>query len=150
MRLTSAEVKRLLAHGRRSNAVVAGFVLSSRTLVREDALSLRVDTMVSCGAVAVKPTITPTQAAATIPARIALAVPKRQLKRAVDRNLVKRILRETFRQHQVRDAGTDILVTLTALPKVGAATTAKRPARKNLRLVATALFTKLAAPAGDR
>ena len=52
--------------------------------------------------------------------RLAIAVPKRILKRAVDRNQVKRVIRETFRQHQVRAAPVDMLVTMhrqvTTLP----------------------------------
>ena len=45
-------------------------------------------------------------------ARIAIAVPKRILKFAVDRNRVKRVIREQFRQHQVRARSVDVLVTL--------------------------------------
>lgn len=45
-------------------------------------------------------------------ARIAIAVPKRILKFAVDRNRVKRIIREQFRQDQVRVRPVDVLVTL--------------------------------------
>lgn len=44
--------------------------------------------------------------------RIAIAVPKRILKSAVDRNRVKRVVRETFRQHPVRELPVDMLVTL--------------------------------------
>lgn len=44
--------------------------------------------------------------------RIAIAVPKRILKFAVDRNKVKRLIREEFRQHQVRTSPLDVLVTL--------------------------------------
>lgn len=44
--------------------------------------------------------------------RIAIAVPKRVLKSAVDRNRVKRVIRETFRQHPVRGFSVDMLVTL--------------------------------------
>ena len=44
--------------------------------------------------------------------RIAIAVPKRVLKRAVDRNKVKRVIREQFRQHGVRKLPVDILFTL--------------------------------------
>ncbi len=44
--------------------------------------------------------------------RIAIAVPKRILKSAVDRNRVKRVIREAFRQHPVRGLPVDILVTL--------------------------------------
>ena len=44
--------------------------------------------------------------------RIAVAVPKRLLKFAVDRNRVKRVIREQFRQHQIRACPVDVLVTL--------------------------------------
>lgn len=44
--------------------------------------------------------------------RIAIAVPKRILKSAVDRNRVKRVIREEFRQHAVRRLPVDMLVTL--------------------------------------
>ena len=43
--------------------------------------------------------------------RIAIAVPKRILKFAVDRNRVKRVIREQFRQHQIRACPVDLLVT---------------------------------------
>lgn len=47
--------------------------------------------------------------------RIAIAVPKRILKFAVDRNRVKRVIREQFRQHQARMLPVDMLVTLQRL-----------------------------------
>lgn len=47
-------------------------------------------------------------------ARIAIAVPKRLLKKAVDRNLVKRWIREALRQHGARLIAADILLTLIA------------------------------------
>ena len=43
-------------------------------------------------------------------ARLGMAVPKRQLKRAVDRNHIKRLIRESFRQHQAQLRGLDIVV----------------------------------------
>ena len=46
--------------------------------------------------------------------RIAIAVPKRILKSAVDRNRVKRVIREEFRLHDVRQLPIDMLVTLRA------------------------------------
>ena len=45
-------------------------------------------------------------------ARIAVAVPKRLLKSAVSRNTVKRWIRETFRQHPLREQQVDLLITL--------------------------------------
>jgi RNase P protein component len=46
--------------------------------------------------------------------RLAVAVPKRLLKKAVERNLVKRWMREVLRQHQARKISMDVLLTLTA------------------------------------
>jgi ribonuclease P protein component len=50
--------------------------------------------------------------------RIAIAVPKRILKSAVDRNYVKRVIREQFRQSGFRALSVDVLVTLRS--RVGA------------------------------
>ena len=43
-------------------------------------------------------------------ARLGLAIPKRQVKKAVARNRIKRLVRESFRQHQHELAGLDIVV----------------------------------------
>lgn len=51
------------------------------------------------------------------PARLGLAIAKKQLPRAVDRNRVKRIVRESFREHQLQDYDVVVLArreTLTA------------------------------------
>lgn len=45
--------------------------------------------------------------------RLAISVPKRLIKSSVDRNCVKRIVREVFRQHQLRTVPIDILVNLS-------------------------------------
>lgn len=42
--------------------------------------------------------------------RLGLAVSKKNFKRAVDRNLIKRIIRESFRHHQASLQGLDIVV----------------------------------------
>jgi len=47
-------------------------------------------------------------------ARLALVVPKRFAPRAVDRNRVRRLIRETFRLNQLQLAGQDLVVRLTA------------------------------------
>ncbi len=44
------------------------------------------------------------------PARLGLAVAKKNIKLAVRRNRFKRIIRESFRQHKVQLAGLDIVV----------------------------------------
>ena len=46
-------------------------------------------------------------------ARLGLIVPKRILQRAVDRNRVKRLLREWFRHSRERLAGRDCVIRLT-------------------------------------
>ena len=50
-------------------------------------------------------------------ARLGLAVPKRQIKTAVARNRIRRLIRESFRYNQHRLAGLDVVV----LVKAGAA-----------------------------
>jgi ribonuclease P protein component len=47
-------------------------------------------------------------------ARLGLAVPKRQIKTAVTRNRIKRLIRESFRYNQARLAGLDIVVLVRA------------------------------------
>jgi ribonuclease P protein component len=47
--------------------------------------------------------------------RIGLVVGKKQLRRAVDRNAVKRILREVFRQSELANAGVDLTVRFTTV-----------------------------------
>jgi ribonuclease P protein component len=46
----------------------------------------------------------------TTPARLGLVVAKKHLKRAVDRNRFKRLVRESFRSHQEQLAGLDVVV----------------------------------------
>ncbi|MEM8684460.1 MAG: ribonuclease P protein component [Pseudomonadota bacterium] len=44
------------------------------------------------------------------PARLGLAVSKKHCKQAAQRNLIKRLIRESFRRHQHELAGMDIVV----------------------------------------
>jgi len=49
-------------------------------------------------------------------ARLAISVPKRLLKSAVRRNQVKRVVRESFRQHAIADRPLDMLVIFRSKP----------------------------------
>lgn len=49
--------------------------------------------------------------------RLGLVVPKKVLKRAVWRNRIKRVVRETFRQHQTTLPAADVV--FIAKPKIG-------------------------------
>jgi ribonuclease P protein component len=44
------------------------------------------------------------------PARLGLAISKKQVRRAVDRNRLKRLAREVFRHHRAELAGNDLVV----------------------------------------
>lgn len=50
--------------------------------------------------------------------RLGLAVSKKNFKRAVDRNLIKRVIRESFRLHQQDLVGLDIVVMSRATTNV--------------------------------
>ena len=45
-------------------------------------------------------------------ARLGLAIPRKYIKTAVARNRIKRLVRESFRQHQHALSGVDLVVTL--------------------------------------
>ena len=47
-------------------------------------------------------------------ARLGLAISKKQLKLAVERNRAKRLARESFRRHQIQLQGLDIVVMARA------------------------------------
>ncbi|MBC7622192.1 MAG: ribonuclease P protein component [Aeromicrobium sp.] len=117
-------MKNLLGHGQRASASTAGVVLTSRSLVPLTPL-------------------TRSPAKSAIAARIALAVPKRQLKRAVDRNRAKRILREIFRQHAIRSTPLEMLVTISAVPKALAGNLKQKQATSHLRSAALGLFNRI-------
>lgn len=50
-------------------------------------------------------------------ARLGLVIGKKLLKRAVDRNRLKRVLRERFRQRRIGLPAFDLIVRLAAKPK---------------------------------
>ncbi len=135
MRLTSVGVKQLLARGKRETAGLAGTTFSSRTLVRAD----------MAAASQVAPPIAEAPAGVS---RIALSIPKRLLKRSVDRNRAKRVLRESFRLHAIREAGIDTLITLSNTPKPAAAN--RRASMLALRRSADAMFGKIAATVANK
>jgi len=49
-------------------------------------------------------------------ARLGLAIPRKHVKLAVARNRLKRLVRESFRQHQHALSGIDLVVTLRRDP----------------------------------
>lgn len=51
--------------------------------------------------------------------RLGIALTRRLLPRAVDRNRVKRIVREAFRRHPIKEAGLDVVVALKVRPDSG-------------------------------
>jgi ribonuclease P protein component len=53
--------------------------------------------------------------------RLGIALTRKLLPRAVDRNRVKRIVREAFRRHAAKAAGLDVVVALRERPDTGAA-----------------------------
>lgn len=61
-------------------------------------------------------------------ARLGLAVGRRKIARAVQRNTFKRVVRASFREHQDTLAGLDIVV----LPKSGAATADRMALRSSI------------------
>jgi ribonuclease P protein component len=72
--------------------------------------------------------------------RLGIAIAKRYAKRSVDRNLVKRVVREVFRVHRVKHHSADFLVSLRA--PLGACGRAE--VRAELRADIIALFEKAA------
>jgi ribonuclease P protein component len=66
---------------------------------------------------------------AASPGRLGLAIAKKHLRRAVDRNLVKRLIRETFRLVRADLVGYDVVV----LARAGAARRSRRQLRESLQ-----------------
>jgi ribonuclease P protein component len=121
--LTSREVKALLAQGARATAHAGA------------------------GVNAVKLAAKVLQGEFPRASRLAVAAPKRLLKRAVDRNLAKRILKETFRLSPMvtNPSRRDVMLTLNASPKQ--ATRENRQAlKKALRAATNTILGKIIAP----
>jgi ribonuclease P protein component len=78
--------------------------------------------------------------------RIAIAVPKRIFKRAVDRNRIKRVIREEFRHHEVRRCSVDLLITLRSAlkPTVGSVQENGKSGNRHLRETSALLFEDVA------
>ena len=74
-------------------------------------------------------------------ARLGMVIGKKKLRRAVDRNLMKRIIRESFRQQQM---------TLPALDLVVIAKPARRVDRQRLARELTKQWRRIAGAYGDR
>ncbi|MCB1559708.1 MAG: ribonuclease P protein component [Xanthomonadales bacterium] len=94
--LTPADFQRVFAKGRRCNSQ------HLQLIVRQRAASEN----------AADRAITP--APATTAARLGLTVAKRVARRAVDRNRIKRIARDSFRRHRQHLSGLDIVLVARA------------------------------------
>lgn len=77
--------------------------------------------------------------------RLAIAVAKHQLKKAVSRNQIKRLVRESFRQHAIATYACDLLVTYKARSDAHLA-----PVRRELRFELVALFDSAIAAKPNR
>lgn len=65
-------------------------------------------------------------------ARLGMAVAKRHAKKAVDRNLLKRLLRESFRQHGLSHRSLDLVVSLRAPWAGGTSSSARKLLRTHI------------------
>ena len=110
MRLSTNDVSILLKRGKRLRPAVLGV---AKVYVDARVLSHTVLAVVVARMANPTTTVPPKMSA-----RIAIAVPKRFLKKAVDRNLVKRWFREALRLHAARTVSADMLLTLIAKVKV--------------------------------
>jgi len=92
-------------------------VLKQGRMVRADCPSKTVEPNKRLSAVSIKYLSATTdisyQCGSIAHARIAISVPKRLLKSAVDRNQFKRWVRESFRRHEIRALPVDMLISLT-------------------------------------
>ena len=75
------------------------------------------------------------------PARLGLAIAKKQVRQATRRNRLKRLVRESFRRHALQLAGLDMVV----MARTAAANADNEELMESLRRH----FTKLAPPAGN-
>lgn len=66
------------------------------------------------------------------PSRLGLVIPKKQLRTAVSRNLVKRLIRETFRQMRPRLPTADYVFRLTSKPQAASRTALRRLLRSEI------------------
>ncbi len=117
MRLNTFEVANVLKFGKRSRVkAVVQARFSNEANAKSTALKPVVEarTLSRNNAVTLTAPVKPRVASCQIGVRLAAAVPKRLLKRSVDRNLVKRWIRESVRQHVCRFNHIDLLLTLTA------------------------------------
>jgi ribonuclease P protein component len=64
--------------------------------------------------------------------RLGMAVAKRHAKKAVDRNLLKRLLREAYRQHGLSRRPIDLVVSLRASWAGGTSSSARKALRRHI------------------
>jgi ribonuclease P protein component len=75
-------------------------------------------------------------------ARLGLAISKKNIKRAVDRNRVKRVVRESFRLHQDSLSGLDIVVLSRRGLQVGDSARVRNSLEKHWERIAKAAEQK--------
>ena len=64
--------------------------------------------------------------------RLGMAVAKRHAKKAVERNLLKRLLREAYRQHGLSHRPMDLVVSLRASWAGGTSSSARKALRRHI------------------